>query len=92
MFNPEAIVREWGLSHATLEEVFLAVAKKSNFTYDKIEMRDSKTKRQPAHTHSHTHTHTHTHTPPDKRCVCLWRLALIVDVFAARPAAPRHWG
>lgn len=38
--NPKAIIREWGLSHATLEEVFLAVAKRSNFTYDhaKIEM------------------------------------------------------
>jgi hypothetical protein len=33
--NPD--VREWGVSHSTLEEVFLAVTKKHNFKYDDID-------------------------------------------------------
>lgn len=33
-------VKEWGLSHSTLESVFLAVTKKHNFVYDEIEDSD----------------------------------------------------
>ena len=37
-YSSEEKVREWGLSHTTLEEVFLNVAKENGFTYeDKIE-------------------------------------------------------
>ena len=33
-------VKEWGLSHSTLESVFLAVTKKHNFVYEEIESDD----------------------------------------------------
>eukprot|EP00002_Diphylleia_rotans_P007930 TRINITY_DN1758_c0_g1_i16.p1 TRINITY_DN1758_c0_g1~~TRINITY_DN1758_c0_g1_i16.p1 ORF type:complete len:1757 (-),score=347.90 TRINITY_DN1758_c0_g1_i16:421-5691(-) len=34
------LIKEWGLSHSTLEEVFVEISKKSNFKYDNIDEED----------------------------------------------------
>jgi ABC-type multidrug transport system ATPase subunit len=37
LIKADSRVKEWGLSHSTLESVFLAVTRKHNFVYDEIE-------------------------------------------------------
>jgi hypothetical protein len=40
------LVKEWGLSHTTLEDVFLEVTKRENFTYQKQKQPGKKKKRR----------------------------------------------
>jgi hypothetical protein len=39
--SAESVIREWGVSHTTLEEVFLEVTKKHGFTYEDPDVEES---------------------------------------------------
>jgi hypothetical protein len=42
--NPKGDVKEWGISHATLEEVFLNVTKRSNFVFSAVAGKEEESK------------------------------------------------